>query len=438
MPSLGPGFLKIPDLATLKESLPGSVLVALDTEGGRCKISEIGLAILRTKGRTSEFDPSLSQFYQQNGVKAFTIELRKRGFEIPESRRYGSVELASAEEVGSRVNDILSSYDGNRILVGFDLRVEFEWMSKTCPWLASSFDAWVDLQELVSQRILETSLEPGELWSRRALRPSLTDTLNAMQIEDRGWHAHHAANDAVRFLTLLSGLISDMPLAINRWTELTNVWKFEVHRSKVQGSNAMPARSFLFLPEPPGKHLFTARITTADGRKLPPQTPLSLFNHFARYIGLKAVGFNWQAEASGPSGVKFWWVSFQTQELLTKCTSEIHGSTLGGTKLSVVESSELHAQKAEEQQGSTSPASQANDRKRLKQNWWAVVETLYETLEPVSELRSLQGIGGLLMVKNGPAAESAEERIRREFRIEVEIRARLCQGRGANNAVKHM
>lgn len=77
---------KIHDLATLRIRLPGSVLVAFDTEGvtqhflGRQisseEVGELGVAALRPSKVCLR--RNLYQFYNDNDIEAFTIRIHER------------------------------------------------------------------------------------------------------------------------------------------------------------------------------------------------------------------------------------------------------------------------------------------------------------------------------------------------------------------------
>jgi len=85
---------------------------------------------------------------------------------------------------------------------------EFKWISEIserCPSFKSYIATWVDLQDIIAERC-----------GGKSLQTSLTASLKAMQIEDRHPDSYFAANEAVRCLAVLSGLISmdsfDVPL----------------------------------------------------------------------------------------------------------------------------------------------------------------------------------------------------------------------------------
>ncbi|KAF2252117.1 hypothetical protein BU26DRAFT_548808 [Trematosphaeria pertusa] len=335
MPSLWES--KIPDIETLKRELPGSVLTALDTEGfykqGNLNPSEIGLAVLGA-GHTPRPAARFSAFYEENGVRAFTIRLRERnnrGNEYP----YGSVEHANADEVVPIFDRILSGFQGKCILTGFDLHAELKWIALKYPSLATHFTAWVDVQELVWQRCKQIALEP-----EKVLPFGLNKALKAMHICDwRAKSAHHcASNDAVRALRILIGLATDAPFAIP---------DPKVKRIPPLNTPAVRAyQAFLSrLPKPNyGKHPFEARVMAVDGSKLPPLTSRSLLDRYAGYVGLKAVGLNWQTEAARSEGVRIWWASLLSQESLDNFARDNDGSTLNGIQLRVVTSGKPHLQ----------------------------------------------------------------------------------------------
>ncbi|KAF2434076.1 hypothetical protein EJ08DRAFT_646933 [Tothia fuscella] len=147
-----------------------------------------------------------------------------------------------------------------------------------------------------------------------------------MQIENSSPGNHSPANDAVRCLAVLSGLVSvaSFPLRIETFTLPSGV-------------------TLLYrLPQlrdcgPHTKYPFSARVTTVDGGVLPSgyKTPYSLAQLFARYE-LVAVGLNCQKYRISQKGVRFWWFSFPNREVLDRFTSEVHGMTLHDEELIVI------------------------------------------------------------------------------------------------------
>jgi hypothetical protein len=262
---------KIPDLKTLEECIPESLLVAFDIEGFAHDINEVGFAIIHNKSQVPflPLDGNLGTFYSKNEVQAHTIEIREKGARKSYKRKkFGTSVTVGAADVGATLVQMLSGLDpkGTRklILVGFDMNTEFEWISKKCPELSSLFTAWVDIQEIVEER------SPCEF------RASLVDVVNSLNFTGtggmKGKSPHRAANDTVRFLAILSGLISLDSFVICK----------------------IPKVALLtHLPRPNSRYPFTARVTAADEEKLPLEfnTPGSLSKVFAKYDP-KAVAMN--------------------------------------------------------------------------------------------------------------------------------------------------
>ena len=335
---------KIPDLTTLKARVLGSVLVALDTEsfstdtGGRKRkpsgdISEIGLTILPVyDGRYPSLYPSLREFYDENGVEAHSIQIHKRNTRRKgnENRRFGDVLQASAEDVNSILSTLLSRYDGNIILVGFDLHAELKWIAQHCPTLSSLFTAWTDLQDLIQPIWQESTPYSDQV----PTRPGLQATMKSLQLPHyRDWrrcqNRHYASNDALRCLLVLSSLLS--PTA-PRFAPLTCL--------KASFSR------FSKLPKPNRKFLFAARMKAIDGRRLPRQTPQSLQKVFARFAGLNGVGLNAQTKRLREAGVGTWWVSFRDEESLSDFILEVAELSFKGVKFSVMKDSMSHSRRA--------------------------------------------------------------------------------------------
>src|SRR5215469_10904824 len=89
---------KIPDLKTLKERIPSSLLVALDIESSVQGVSEIGLAFLGVHEQEPQpcGDGTLQTFHSQNKVQTYTIQVRDRVPKKKTSReaiKYGTMVL---------------------------------------------------------------------------------------------------------------------------------------------------------------------------------------------------------------------------------------------------------------------------------------------------------------------------------------------------------
>jgi len=311
---------KITDLDSLKELLPGSMLIALDIEGIEPLNqgpNEIGLAFLRFDADSRKacmLCPGTSRFHDENKIQAHTIQIRDRmptfNLRKREPLKYGSAVIVDAKQLGSTIDKILSKYtqeSSNLILLGFSMSAEVKWIAQQCPSLSLHFAAWADLQEFAAER-----------GGGRKL--GLIHTLKAMGIRDWRPNRHRAANDAVRCLTALSGLISTDP----------STFTVPQRHTELQYFSRLPKGSSL------NNHPFAVRITTADGSKLPYEisTPHHLSKLFVEYE-IKAVGLNANTELVRANGVKFWWISFRTLEALEEFVDKVNGSTLFGKTLSV-------------------------------------------------------------------------------------------------------
>lgn len=334
---------KIPDLTTLKARVPNSVLVVLDIEsfstdtGGRKRkpsgdISEIGLAILPVNdGRYPPFYPCLREFYDENGVEAHTIQIHKRNTRRKgnENRRFGDVVQASAENVNSILSTMLSRYDGNIILLGFDLHAELKWIAQHCAAISSLFTTWVDLQDLIWQESASNS-------DQVPTRPGLQATMKGLQLPHyRDWrrcqNRHYASNDALRCLLVLSSLLSPIAPGFAPPT-----------------SSKDPFSRFAKLPKPSRKFPFAARMRAMDGRRLPRQTPQSLQKAFARFAGLNGVGLNAQTKRLRSAGVGTWWVSFRDEVSLSDFILEVARLSFKGVKFCVVKDSMLQGRRVDQ------------------------------------------------------------------------------------------
>jgi hypothetical protein len=224
--------------------------------------------------------------------------------------KFGSRFVVDAEDVNATVLQLLADITYNNtsplILIGFDTYTEFEWISQTCPALAMYFTAWVDIQEITAQRTGVSS-------------PGLVQTLNAIPILDRRPGTkpatqHHAANDAVRCLAVLFGLMCLESLTIPIKDSSIRL------QGQIRPSYTCP---------------FTARITTADKSILPLEikTARSLADLFKTYNPI-GVGIN-QSSHARSNGVMVWWLSFSTLDCLQHFATHIHGSILHVKKILV-------------------------------------------------------------------------------------------------------
>ncbi|KAF2009914.1 hypothetical protein BU24DRAFT_427949 [Aaosphaeria arxii CBS 175.79] len=322
---------RIGDLATLQQNHSESFLVALDierssqpaeAEGSRKRcgdISEIGIAVQRLNGPITQPYTGIKQLYDERGADAFTVRIRERT-KLPKEKAIGEVIESNPNNVATAIKGILSKYNGDRILVGFDLHHEFKWIVEDCPSIIPYFTAWLDVQEMASQRCKE--FEPAKL---PPSVPGLSNVLKAMNIQDERCHmrTHYAANDALRSLIVLCGLASDPSLLSDMYSkpDTGNVSRYSQLICSTKGTY----------------HPFMASISSIDGEKLPPWSPRAVSQHFATYSGLKAVGLNWRREVDKMLGVRFWQLSFHNIESLNEFIAEVNGSTIDGTKLLVTQ-----------------------------------------------------------------------------------------------------
>jgi len=296
------------------------MLIALDIEGiDRVNQgpNEIGLAFLRFDaggGKVCMLCPGTSRFYDENKIQAHTIQIRDRmptfNLRKREPLKYGSAVIVDTKQLGSTIDKILSKYaqeSPNLILLGFSMSAEVKWIAQQCPSLSLHFAAWADVQGFAAERAGGRTL-------------GLIHTLKAMGIRDWRPIRHRAANDAVRCLAALSGLISTDP----------STFTVPQRQTGFQYFSKLPKGSRL------DNHPFAVRITTADGSKLPYEisTPEHLSKLFVEYE-IKAVGLNACTERVRANGVKIWWISFRTLEALEEFVDKVNGSTLYGKTLYV-------------------------------------------------------------------------------------------------------
>jgi hypothetical protein len=119
---------KITDLQTLRERPSSSVLVAFDTKGvpqklegrliGSDDIGELGVAFSLPSEGSLRLLCNLTQFYDDNIMKAFTVVIRDRSY----GPAVGMMTERTPAEAGARLHEFLSPYEGDRILIGFGMR----------------------------------------------------------------------------------------------------------------------------------------------------------------------------------------------------------------------------------------------------------------------------------------------------------------------------
>jgi hypothetical protein len=216
---------KSEDLAILKDRLPGSTLVALDLEGGKQywdgqlrgteEISQIGIAVLPGSQNLPNFIPDLEdeEFHVQPHVEALTLQLwshtSTKAHRPKKSRKpNGAVRTVYPEDVVQALRQFPARFEGNRILVGYSMLMEFKWIARTCPLISTCFSGWIDVQDLITQHCFNHG------WNRWC--PLTQDTaIEAMCIRPqrhRGYpRRQNAADDALYSLCILSGVLHNTP-----------------------------------------------------------------------------------------------------------------------------------------------------------------------------------------------------------------------------------
>ncbi|KAI9712649.1 MAG: hypothetical protein M1820_001270 [Bogoriella megaspora] len=308
---------KISDLETLKQKASGSVLVAFKANSP-CShdVEEVGFASLKVDGKNPPQLPptyhrTVGVFYDETDVTVHAVVTYNSAIMSPGrgSRKYGNTDEVDAKELGDAVHRKLSAlgHSNNLILVGWDPRHEFKWISSACPALASLFTACVDLQEIAKNQ----ATYPTE--------PTLRDTMRGMGFKDffstrpsDTVHPHRAANMAVRLLAVATGF--------------STLESLTIHPSKYgKIKNTIPTDN----------GPFAAFIRTADGKQLPREINRleSLLKLFEKYDP-KTVAMDVK-EIDQRGGVDKWWINFATLELVEAFIGAVHGSRMGEDTLMV-------------------------------------------------------------------------------------------------------
>ncbi len=301
----------ITSLKELKDIMPDSVLVAFDIEGAFGTIKELGLAMLTVTESTPRFGIGRRHFFEDNNVQAFTIDIRDRPQRHYEVERHGqTICIENGIEAGPAMEKILKDFQGlgkrKFILIGYAMATEMKWISGHYPAVAQYFSAWVDVQQLIA-----TQCDAAYL--------GLTNALQALNIIDNRNCArrHSAANDAIRALTILAGLLAGKTLATK---PKRDDW-VKIHRS-------LPSlKSF----GPWTRYPFAVRVSAVDGSFLPDITLKDLVELFASY-NLKAVGMNEKNRVRR----RILWAAFHTVESLRDFIMHVEDEGVGGKRLKVI------------------------------------------------------------------------------------------------------
>ncbi|KAJ4286071.1 hypothetical protein N0V90_013418 [Kalmusia sp. IMI 367209] len=109
---------KISNLSTLKQQLPGAILVALDSEGcssdsnghaSTNKISELGITVLCADIATSKLGYTSKEFGDDNDTRQLTIQLQEKPKVEQTSSWIIQVQLADVEKL---IRDFLINLPG--------------------------------------------------------------------------------------------------------------------------------------------------------------------------------------------------------------------------------------------------------------------------------------------------------------------------------------
>jgi hypothetical protein len=268
---------KIDNIETVREQIKGATLVAFDIESSFNITTELGLSMLVVNQNNSHACTGRLRFQHENHVQAFTFEIGAKCNHGNEYvyRRDMIQRVWSDQEAAAAIEKTLRRFRkaSKLILVGYDVYVEFRWLSEN-PTLASQFSAWCDVQELLS-----VHSDGAQIGLGHAL-------LGLKIIDNRlSVNGHSAANDTVRTLAILAALLDGK--------------EFVPPPPRILRYHYVPSyKSFT----PHAKFGEAVRISNESGGPLPRREPADLIQLYSAF-DLKAVGMN----SSGDSRVARIW-----------------------------------------------------------------------------------------------------------------------------------
>ncbi|KAI2603867.1 uncharacterized protein GGS25DRAFT_525141 [Hypoxylon fragiforme] len=231
----------LPSLKSIGKLPQGCAFVAVQNKSSSrdARVADIGLALLpRLENQTwlnSDIPPSLSRFVMDNRIPADSLpingrlrdeELEAESFQYPhlwtflckrhaslELSRFGSEREINIEGAELAIQQIMKRFrelvpNQKLVLVTFGPQKDFERMNQEFPYLPCYFDYWTDVSALL--RPGDKSPANNEKRIAEALRKLHYPVIDA---EPRS--RHRAANDAVRTLAVLDGLIN--PKNVSRY-----------------------------------------------------------------------------------------------------------------------------------------------------------------------------------------------------------------------------
>lgn len=247
------------------------------------------------------------RFQHENHVQAFTFEIGANCNNGTEHvyRRDMIQRVWSDQEAAAAIEKTLRRFRkaSKLILVGYDVYVEFRWLSKN-PTPASYFSAWCDAQELLSVHSDGAQIGLGH-------------ALLGLKIIDKRpmGNGHSAASDTVRTLAILAALLDGK--------------EFVPPPARILSYHYVP-RYTSFTPH--AKFGEAVRISNESGGPLPCREPADLIQLYSAF-DLKAVGMN----SSGDSRVaRIWWIAFNSAQSMQEFIWKVNGSEVDEQRLVVI------------------------------------------------------------------------------------------------------
>lgn len=284
-------------------------VLSIDIEGQEDGVHEIGLAFTPARILIEDrlISISIRDYVQQNSVSAYIVKVIGRKPRKWKRWALGELEgpilkFAEPDKLDSVVGEILKEITntGELIMVAYDIRAEFRWISDHAQNILPFFSAWFDVQ--THTKTLSTRM------------PSMQNVLKALNLQYaplswRGNSKHNAGNDAIHILQVLHTFLTSTPTL-----------DLEVLGTRKGNKNKR------------NPFVFTAIITREEGRRLPRSIHyadammlyFAIFNPVNCYQGVKEKNV-----------ISTGYLSFNTVEELDIFVNKANGTEVDGMRIRV-------------------------------------------------------------------------------------------------------